>query len=75
KVHLNLAYYCIEGERTPSWFVDNIEKYHRTFSTIMNTLIEEGFIIEKLIEPIPDNELLEKTRNLKTCFISRIFCW
>ncbi len=52
---MNLAYYCIEGERTPSWFVDNIEKYHRTFSTIINMLIE----------PISDNELLEKYPQFK----------
>ena len=39
-------------------FVDNVKKYHRTFSTIINTLIEAGFTIEKMIEPLPTEELL-----------------
>lgn len=53
KIHLNLAYYGVEGERESAWFVDNVKKYHRTFSTIVNALIEAGFTIEKMIEPLP----------------------
>lgn len=34
------------------------KKYHRTFSSIINTLVSAGFSIEKLIEPIPTEELL-----------------
>lgn len=60
KLHMNLANYGIEGERESVWFVDNVKKYHRTFSTIVNTLIEAGFSIEKMIEPLPTEELLEK---------------
>ena len=30
------------------------------FSTIINTLTENGFTVERLIEPLPDEELLEK---------------
>ena len=29
------------------------------FSTILNTLIDNGFMIEKIIEPIPTTEILE----------------
>ncbi len=60
KLHLNLADYGIEGERESVWFVDNVKKYHRTFSTIINTLIEAGFSVEKMIEPLPTDELLEQ---------------
>lgn len=60
KLHLNLADYGIEGERESVWFVDNVKKYHRTFSTIINTLIEAGFTIEKMIEPLPEDEILEQ---------------
>lgn len=60
KLHLNLANYGIEGERESVWFVDNVKKYHRTFSTIINTLIDMGFVIEKVVEPIPSEEFLEK---------------
>lgn len=58
KVYLNLANYGVEGERESTWFVDNVKKYHRMFSTILNTLIEVGFQIEKVIEPLPTEELL-----------------
>lgn len=60
KVYLNLADYGIEGERKSAWFVNNVIKYHRTFSTIVNTLIESGFVIEKMIEPLPNDKLLEE---------------
>lgn len=60
KLYLNLANYGVEGERESVWFVDNVKKYHRTFSTIVNTLIETGFSIEKMIEPLPSGEILEK---------------
>lgn len=60
KLHVNLANYSVEGERESRWFVDGVKKYHRTFSTIVNTLIEAGFTIEKMIEPAPTPELLEK---------------
>lgn len=60
KLHLNLADYGVEGERKTVWFVDDVKIYHRTFSTIVNALIEAGFTIEKMIEPLPTEELLEK---------------
>lgn len=68
KLHLNLADYGVEGERESAWFVENVKKYHRTFSTIINTLIEEGFTIEKMVEPLPTDELLEKYPDYKDLF-------
>ena len=58
KLYLNLADYGVEGERESVWFVDNVKKYHRTFSTIVNTLTAAGFCIEKMIEPLPTPEIL-----------------
>ena len=60
KIFANISNYSIDGERESVWFVDNVKKYHRKFSTILNSLIESGFTIEKLIEPIPSKEILEK---------------
>jgi hypothetical protein len=40
--------------------VDDVKIYHRMFSTIINNLIDAGFVIEKMIEPIPDEEILKK---------------
>jgi len=60
KIYVNLANYCREGLRESGWFVEGIKKYHRTFSTIVNTLAEAGFTIEKMIEPVPDEEIMRK---------------
>lgn len=60
KLFANISNYGIDGERESIWFVDHVKKYHRTFSTIINTLIEEGFSIEKTLEPVPTKEILEK---------------
>lgn len=68
KIHLNLANYGIEGERESVWFVDNVKKYHRTFSTIINTLINAGFSIERMIEPLPTEEILEQYPDYKDLF-------
>lgn len=59
RLHLNLSYYSVSGERESVWFVDNVKKYHRTFSEIINTLNTVGFTIEKVIEPLPDDKMLE----------------
>lgn len=68
KLYLNLSNYGIEGERGSTWFVDDVKKYHRTFSSIINTLIETGFKIEKLIEPLPTEDLLKKYPDYKDLF-------
>ncbi len=68
KLYMNLANYGVEGERESVWFVDNVKKYHRTFSTIVNALVEAGFTIEKMIEPLPTEELLEKYPDYRDLF-------
>ena len=68
KLYLNLSDYGIEGERESVWFVDHVKKYHRTFSTIINTLIEAGFTIEKMIEPLPTDEILERYPDYRDLF-------
>ncbi len=60
KIHANLANYSTDGERQSVWFVDGVKKYHRTFSSIVNTLVEAGFVVERMIEPVPDEEMLKK---------------
>ena len=68
KLYLNLSNYGIEGERESTWFVDNVKKYHRTFSSIVNTLIEVGFSINKMIEPLPTEEILSQYPDYKDLF-------
>lgn len=65
KKHVNLANYGVEGEREVKWFVNNVKVYHRTFSKIVNTLLEAGFSIENMIEPLPTLEMLERYPDYK----------
>ncbi|MBG9987309.1 class I SAM-dependent methyltransferase [Facklamia sp. DSM 111018] len=60
KIYANLSNYGIEGERECVWFVDHVKKYHRTFSSIITTLIEGGFTIEKILEPLPDEAIIQR---------------
>ncbi|NLW03265.1 MAG: class I SAM-dependent methyltransferase [Clostridiaceae bacterium] len=59
-IHYNLTTYSIEGERKTNWIVNGVIKYHRTFSSIVNTLSDTGFIIEKMLEPSPGNDIMEQ---------------
>lgn len=59
KMFANLANYSVEGERESVWFVEGVKKYHRTFSSIVNTLIDAGFTVERMTEPVPTKEILE----------------
>lgn len=42
--------YFKEGERNAEWLGANVISYHRSFSTIINSLIDSGFFIEKIEE-------------------------
>ncbi|MCH5316324.1 MAG: class I SAM-dependent methyltransferase [Eubacterium sp.] len=71
--------YCISNyqnekvRRVEKWFVDGVIKYHRTFSTIINTLADSGFVIEKVIEPVPDEYARNKRSGLAKEFIKPTF--
>lgn len=44
------------GKRSKAWLVDNVIKYHRTFSEIINALCLAGFVISEVVEPLPDEK-------------------
>ena len=56
--HYKLTDYARSGKRVTSWIVDGVEKYHRTFSEIINALISAGFVVEKMLEPTPIEETI-----------------
>lgn len=65
--------YQYEGLRDGYWFVDNVIEYHRTFSTVINALCENGFIINKIAEPVPSDYALSKRPGLSKEFIKPTF--
>lgn len=64
-LHYNLTDYSLLGERKTKWIVEDVIKYHRTFSSIFNSLIKAGFTIEKVLEPLPDEKTLEQYPSYK----------
>lgn len=50
KLHWALDNYQEEGKREHDWYVDGVVIYQRTISTLMNTLTDNGFAIEKVME-------------------------
>jgi len=59
-LHWAIDDYQEEGKREFHWLVDGVIIYHRTLSTLINTLVEKGLVIEKIIEPQSTPEGLEK---------------
>ena len=47
-----LNHYRDEGLRERNWFQQPFKTYHRTTATIINNLIEKGFQIEQMAEPM-----------------------
>jgi 2-polyprenyl-3-methyl-5-hydroxy-6-metoxy-1,4-benzoquinol methylase len=45
--------YHLEGRRETRWFIDGVIKYHRTVETYVTTLINAGFNLRSLKEPMP----------------------
>ncbi|MDR0136762.1 class I SAM-dependent methyltransferase [Metabacillus idriensis] len=51
KLHWAFDNYQEEGMREQEWVIKGVVKYHRTLSTIVNTVIKEGLVLEELREP------------------------
>jgi len=64
RLHWPIDNYGEEGERTQFWVVDGVVKYHRKLSTLINTLIKHGLVIEAIDEPESTDEGLEKMPKL-----------
>ena len=58
-LHYNLTDYSVPGMRKTTWFVDDVIKYHRSFSSIINSLCTAGLLIEKMLEPVPNAAVMD----------------
>ena len=59
-VSYTFSNYNHSGRRVVSWFVDGVEKYHRTTGEILTAVAGAGFIIKKVCETCPTKEVVEK---------------
>ncbi|MGM0920218.1 MAG: class I SAM-dependent methyltransferase [Bacillota bacterium] len=58
-IHWPLDNYQEEGIRNTTFLTEDVIKYHRTISTYMNDLINTGFTIKAVKEPMPSDEMLK----------------
>jgi hypothetical protein len=56
--------YSKEGIRYQNWFVDDVQKYHRKLSGIIELLLKHHFIISAIDEPQPSSDWLDKKNDL-----------
>ena len=64
KLHWPIDNYKHEGIRHTQWFVDDVIKYHRSVETYVNTLIDKGFTIVRLVEPLATAEAIRERPEL-----------
>lgn len=60
RLYWPVDHYQDEGIRSTSFLAENVIKYHRTVSTYLNDLIENGFMIKAVREPMPSEEMLKQ---------------
>ena len=65
KVSFTFSNYSQGGMRKVHWYIDDVVKYHRPMGEIVTTLAKTGFVIEKLVEPIPKDWAIEKLPSIK----------
>ncbi|WP_025117410.1 class I SAM-dependent methyltransferase [Lysinibacillus fusiformis] len=59
RLHWPVDHYQTEGMRETTFLTENVIKYHRTLSTYINELIQVGFTIRAVKEPMPSEEMLQ----------------
>ena len=64
-VAYNLSDYALSGKRKVNWLVEDVIMYHRTFSEVINALIDAGFKVERVLEPLPSKAAIKKEPKLK----------
>ncbi len=60
RLHWPVDHYLDEGPRQARFLGHEVVKYHRIVATYLNTLIAAGFIINRLSEPKPTQEMLDR---------------
>jgi SAM-dependent methyltransferase len=65
--------YQSEGLRETTFLTGNVLKYHRTFATYMNDILQAGFTIKEVREPVPSEEMVKNIPEMKDEFRRPMF--
>ena len=73
RISYTFSDYHRPGKRVTTWYVDGVVKYHRPFSDIINALANAGFVIEQVVEPLPEQWAIEKLPTMAKEYIKPNF--
>ncbi|MCP1156577.1 class I SAM-dependent methyltransferase [Bacillus infantis] len=65
RLHWPVDNYQTEGLRETTFLTENVIKYHRTFSTYINDLIQAGFTLKAVKEPMATEEMVMNVPGMK----------
>lgn len=65
RLHWPVDHYQQEGIRHARWIADDVVKYHRTLASYVNTLLDAGLVITRVVEPTPSAEMLAERPDFK----------
>ncbi len=57
-LHFPVDRYFQEGQRSAIFLGEPVQKYHRTLTTYLETLLENGFCLRHVVEPQPPADML-----------------
>lgn len=58
-LHFPVDNYYYEGRREAVFLGEKVVKYHRTLTTYLNTLLQNGLVIQQVVEPQPPQEMMD----------------
>lgn len=58
-LHFPVDNYYYEGKREAVFLGETVTKYHRTLTTYLDTLLQTGFRIRRIIEPQPPEDMMD----------------
>lgn len=58
-------HYFTQGMRKATFLGETVVKYHKTLTTYLNTLLKHGFTITAIVEPEPDERLLDDVPGMR----------
>ncbi len=65
KIYYLLSDYQTEGERKVIWNKTEVTKYHRTYASLVNSLINNNFKIVKVLDSYASEEAIKENENYK----------
>ena len=65
RTHWPVDHYQSEGIRETNFLTENVVKYHRTISTYINDVLQAGFVIKAVKEPMASEEMIQENPDMR----------